>query len=49
MKLTTQSDYAMRTLMYLATRSDRAHIKDIAVVFKISENHIAKVVNQLAR
>lgn len=54
MKLTTQTDYALRTLMFLATRhenshSSRAKIADIASLFGISVNHVAKVVNSLAR
>lgn len=49
MKLTTQTDYALRTLMLLATRTDRAKVAEVAAFFGISENHIAKVVNLLAR
>lgn len=49
MKLTTQTDYALRTLMFLATRSSRANVCDIAQLFGISVNHVAKVVNLLAR
>jgi len=49
MKLTTQTDYALRTLMYLATRSSRATVADVASLFGISANHVAKVVNLLAR
>ncbi len=49
MKLTIQTDYALRTLMFLATRSSRAKVGDIAQLFDISVNHVAKVVNLLAR
>lgn len=49
MQLTTQTDYALRTLMYLATCKDRANITDVSNLFAISENHVAKVVNLLAR
>lgn len=49
MKLTTQTDYALRTLMFLATRTGRANVADVAAVFGISVHHVAKVVNQLAR
>ncbi|MCM2369685.1 RrF2 family transcriptional regulator [Aporhodopirellula aestuarii] len=49
MKLTTQTDYAMRTLMVLATRKERVHVADVANLFGISVNHVAKVVNLLAR
>ncbi len=49
MKLTTQTDYALRTLMFLATRSSRSNVADVASLFGISVNHVAKVVNLLAR
>ncbi|MEO9594890.1 RrF2 family transcriptional regulator [Rhodopirellula bahusiensis] len=49
MKLTTQTDYALRTLMYLATRESRANVAGVASLFNISVNHVAKVVNLLAR
>ena len=49
MRLTTHTDYALPTLMYLATigaRSTAAHVADI---YGVSQHHMAKVVNQLAR
>lgn len=49
MKLTTQTDYALRTLMFLATRTERANVADVAQLFGISVHHVAKVVNQLAK
>lgn len=49
MALTTQTDFALRTLMYLATRAGRAHVADVARLFGISTHHVAKVVNQLSR
>lgn len=49
MKLTTQTDYALRTLMFLATRDSRTNVADVASLFGISVNHVAKVVNLLAR
>ena len=49
MKLTTQTDYALRTLMFLATQSSRSKVADIAQLFGISVNHVGKVVNLLAR
>jgi len=49
MQLTTQTDYALRTLMFLATRSQRATVSDVASLFDISSNHVAKVVNLLSR
>ena len=51
MRLALQTDFAMRTLMFLASRKTkpRARIADVAGFFRISEPHVAKVVNQLAR
>ncbi|MFG0261765.1 MAG: RrF2 family transcriptional regulator [Novipirellula sp. JB048] len=49
MKLTMQTDYALRTLMFLATRTSRAKVAEVASLFGISVNHVAKVVNLLAR
>jgi Rrf2 family transcriptional regulator, nitric oxide-sensitive transcriptional repressor len=49
MQLTTQTDYALRTLMYLVSRSGRAKVADVAALFGISTHHVAKVVNLLSR
>ena len=49
MRLALQTDYALRTLMFLAWRGERATIMQIAEFYGISQAHIAKVVNQLAR
>jgi len=50
MKLTTFSDYTLRVLMYLALSRERlATIPEIAAAYDISENHLMKVVHQLAR
>ncbi len=49
MRFSLQTDYALRTLMYLAARRERATIEDVATLFGISRTHVAKVVNQLAR
>ncbi|MCF8179092.1 MAG: Rrf2 family transcriptional regulator [Sulfuritalea sp.] len=50
MKLTTFSDYTLRVLMFLALNRDRlATIPEIAAAYEISENHLMKVVHQLAR
>ena len=47
MRLSLQTDYALRTLMFLASRKDkpRAKIADVAGFFGISEAHVARVVN----
>lgn len=50
MKLTSFSDYTLRVLMFLALdRSRLATIPQIAAAYGISENHLMKVVHQLAR
>lgn len=49
MTLTMQTDYALRTLMYLAACRTRATVGDVAQFYGISQAHVAKVVNQLAR
>ncbi|MEO5659792.1 MAG: RrF2 family transcriptional regulator [Polaromonas sp.] len=48
MRLTTYTDYALRTLMYLAANTDRlVTIQDIADTHNIAKNHLTKVVHQL--
>jgi Rrf2 family nitric oxide-sensitive transcriptional repressor len=50
MRLTTFSDYALRVLMYAATRGDRLiTIEETADVYGISRAHLMKVANQLTR
>ena len=48
MKLTSYTDYALRTLMYLVHNRDRlVTIGDIADEHGIAKNHLTKVVHQL--
>lgn len=48
MRLTSYTDYALRTLMYLAMNRDRlVTIGDIADAHHIAKNHLTKVVHQL--
>ena len=48
MRLTTFTDYSLRTLLHLAMHRDRlVTIQDIADTHNISKNHLMKVVHQL--
>lgn len=48
MRLTSYTDYALRTLMYLALNRERlVTIGDIADAHRIAKNHLTKVVHQL--
>jgi len=49
MRLSLQTDYALRTLMFLASRPGRSTVAAVAEFYQISSPHVAKVVNQLAR
>ena len=50
MKLTLFTDYAVRVLLYLGARPERlCSIAEIARAYRVSQNHLMKVVNTLAR
>jgi Rrf2 family nitric oxide-sensitive transcriptional repressor len=49
MALTTLTDFALRTLMFLATKNERTTASQVAQLYGISANHLSKVVNQLSR
>jgi Rrf2 family nitric oxide-sensitive transcriptional repressor len=49
MRLGLHTDYALRTLMYLAARKERASVAEVAAFYAISKDHVAKVVQSLAR
>ena len=44
-----QTDYALRTLIYLAHREGLVSVQEIADAYQISRDHLFKVVQQLVR
>lgn len=50
MQLSLHADYACRVLIYLATSTEsKASIEEVAAAFKISQNHLVKVVHRLGQ
>ena len=49
MRLALHTDFALRTLMFLAGHDGRASIAEIAEFFGISRDHLAKVAQRLSR
>ncbi|MFO0927162.1 MAG: Rrf2 family transcriptional regulator [Gemmataceae bacterium] len=49
MRLSLFTDYALRTLLYLASHARRATVREVADFYGISADHVAKAVNLLAR
>ena len=49
MNLKVHTDYALRTLLYLAHKGGQASVEEIAVAYGISKDHLFKVVQQLVR
>jgi Rrf2 family nitric oxide-sensitive transcriptional repressor len=48
MRLTSHTDYALRTLIYLGVSGDRlTPVGDVAAAYGISRNHLLKVANHL--
>jgi len=49
-KLTLFTDYALRVLLYLGARPERlCSIAEVSQAYRVSQNHLMKVVNALAR
>ncbi|SLJ84406.1 Rrf2 family transcriptional regulator [Psychrobacter sp. DAB_AL43B] len=52
MRLTNYSDYALRSLIYLAIKPEPhllANISDIAISYNISRSHLTKIIHQLGQ
>lgn len=50
MRLTLQTDYSLRVVMYIAVaKSSRCTIHSIAEAYKISENHLMKIVHRMTQ
>src|SRR5690625_2821394 len=50
-RLTNYTDYALRVLIYLATKGkdEKATITEITEAYNISRNHLMKVIHQLGQ
>jgi Rrf2 family transcriptional regulator, nitric oxide-sensitive transcriptional repressor len=49
MSLAMHTDYALRTLLYLGAKKERATVDEVAKFYGISLNHLGKVVHRLGR
>ena len=47
--LTMYTDYALRTLIYLATHPEGSTVAEIAGAYGVSRNHLVKVVHNLGK
>jgi Rrf2 family transcriptional regulator, nitric oxide-sensitive transcriptional repressor len=48
-RLALHTDYALRTLMYLACAADRSTAAEVAEFYGISAHHVSKVVHRLVK
>lgn len=49
MQLTQFTDYSLRALIYIALKKDICTIKDITAAYSISNNHMIKIIHNLAK
>lgn len=49
MQLTQFTDYSLRALIYLSLKKDICTIKDITAAYAISNNHMIKIIHNLAK
>lgn len=49
MQLTLQTDYALRTLIFVGVQTESSTIAEIADRYHISKNHLVKVVHRLSQ
>lgn len=49
MQLTQFTDYSLRALIYIALRKDSCTIKEITEAYKISNNHMVKIIHNLGK
>ena len=49
MKLRLQTDYALRSLIFLGFAKRKATAEEIASLFNISKDHLVKIIQQLAK
>lgn len=49
MQLTQFTDYSLRALIYITLRNESCTIKDITEAYDISNNHMVKIIHNLAK
>lgn len=49
MQLTQFTDYSLRALIYIVLKNDICTIKDITQAYAISNNHMVKIIHNLAK
>lgn len=49
MRITQFTDYSLRVLLYLGLKGERATVAEITKSFRISRNHLVKVVHHLSQ